>query len=126
MFILSLPSPVHFLCDLFCLQVIRHKVAEMARHIESAHALLEVVAYQMKHNVNDLKLAGLIALTKLQCTKTFELCAREASQIFGGASCVRGGPGERVERLYREVRINAIGGGSEEIMAELVTRQAKL
>lgn len=45
---------------------------------------------------------------------------------MGGAACVRGGPGEKVERLYREVRINAIGGGSEEILMDLVCKQAKL
>ena len=39
----------------------------------------------------------------MQATKTFEYCAREAAQIFGGASYVRGGKGEKVERLYREV-----------------------
>ena len=31
--------------------------------------------------------------------------------------------GNRVERIYREVRVNAIGGGSEEIMRDLATRQ---
>ena len=28
-----------------------------------------------------------------------------------------------VERIYREVRVNAIGGGSEEIMLDLAGRQ---
>jgi acyl-CoA dehydrogenase len=32
----------------------------------------------------------------------------------------------QVERLYREVRVNAIAGGSEEILADLAMRQAKL
>ena len=49
-------------------------------------------------------LGGSIALLKAQTTKVFEYCAREAAQIFGGASYVRGGQGEKVERLYREVR----------------------
>ena len=34
--------------------------------------------------------------------------------------------GNRVERIYREVRVNAIGGGSEEIMRDLATRQYQL
>ena len=42
----------------------------------------------------------IIAIT----TKTFEFCAREATQIFGGLAYSRGGQGEKVERLYREVR----------------------
>jgi alkylation response protein AidB-like acyl-CoA dehydrogenase len=50
-----------------------------------------------------MRLGGDTALLKVQATKTFEYCAREAAQIFGGASYVRGGKGEKVERLYREV-----------------------
>jgi alkylation response protein AidB-like acyl-CoA dehydrogenase/predicted heme/steroid binding protein len=107
-------------------QVIRHKIMDMARHIESTHGMLERVAYQMKMGLPDMKLAGLIALTKVQATKTMELCAREASQVLGGASYIRGGIGGRIERLYREVRVNAIGGGSEEIMIDLAAKMAKL
>jgi len=62
----------------------------------------------------------------VDCTKNMELCAREASQILGGASFVRGGHGERIERLYREVRVNAIGGGSEEILMDLGMKMARL
>ena len=43
-------------------------------------------------------------LTIAISTKTFEFCAREATQIFGGLAYSRGGQGEKVERLYREVR----------------------
>ncbi len=49
-------------------------------------------------------------------SRTFELCAREASQVLGGSSYTRGGKGQRVERLYREVRSYAIAGGSEEVL----------
>jgi len=56
----------------------------------------------------------------------YEYCAREASQILGGNSFLRSGVGEKVERLYREVRVNAIGGGSEEILYDLAMKQAKL
>jgi len=104
--------------------VIRQKLAEMARQVEATHALIEQVAFQMKNMVPDHKMGGLIALTKVQATKTFEFCAREASQVLGGNSCIRGGKGERIERLYREVRINAIGGGSEEILLDLAVRQS--
>ena len=51
---------------------------------------------------------------QVQCTKVMEYCAREAAQIFGGLSYSRGGQGEKVERLNREVRAMAIPGGSEE------------
>lgn len=107
-------------------QVIRHKIAEMTRLIESSHAWLEQLAYQLSNDVPDSIIAGQLALAKVQCTKTMEYCAREASQILGGNSYIRGGWGTKIERLYREVRVNAISGGSEEILLDLATRQAKL
>jgi len=107
-------------------QVIRHKIGEMARRIDSTHALIEFVAYQMNEGVRNDVLGGPIALLKVQTTKTLELCAREASQIFGGNSYLSQGIGEVVERLYREVRVAAIGGGSEEVMMDLAMRQARL
>ena len=61
-----------------------------------------------------------ICEAKVQATLAFEFCAREAAQILGGASYLRGNV---VERLYREVRVQAIGGGSEEIMRDLAARQ---
>jgi alkylation response protein AidB-like acyl-CoA dehydrogenase len=72
-----------------------------------------------------LKLGGPIALLKAQSTVTLEYCAREASQILGGIAYTKGGNGEKVERIYRDVRGFAIPGGSEEIMLDLGIRQAK-
>ena len=31
--------------------------------------------------------------------------------------------GVKVERIYREVKVNAIGGGAEEVMRDLAARQ---
>jgi alkylation response protein AidB-like acyl-CoA dehydrogenase len=90
-------------------QVIRHKIADMAQRVESTHAWLELLTYQMKNNVDPVYLGGQLALLKVQATVNLEYCAREASQIFGGNSCIRGGQGESVERGYRDVRIGAIG-----------------
>ena len=56
-------------------------------------------------------------------SEVMEFCAREAMQILGGAGYLRG---QRIERIYREVRVNAIGGGSEEIMRDLAARQYQL
>ena len=106
-------------------QALRHKLAEMARACESTHALMEQTAYQMSYG-SDEGLGGRIALLKVQATKAMEFCAREASQIFGGNSYVREGKGSIVERLYREVRVYAIGGGSEEVLLDLAMKQAKL
>ena len=107
--------------------VIRLKLAHMARQIESSYNWLENLIYQcnvMHETEAMLKLGGAIAGLKAQATTTFEFCAREASQIFGGLSYSRGGQGAKVERLYRDVRAYAIPGGSEEIMLDLSIRQA--
>ncbi|KAK3217422.1 hypothetical protein GRF29_1g3051980 [Pseudopithomyces chartarum] len=107
--------------------VIRLKLAHMARQIEASYNWLENLIYQcqkMGEMEAMLKLGGAIASLKAQSTTTFEFCAREASQIFGGLSYSRGGQGAKVERLYRDVRAYAIPGGSEEIMLDLSIRQA--
>ncbi|KAH0538266.1 hypothetical protein FGG08_005137 [Glutinoglossum americanum] len=107
--------------------VIRLKLAHMARQIEASYNWLENIIYQcskMGETEAMLKLGGAIAGLKAQSTVTFEFCAREASQIFGGLSYSRGGQGGKVERLYRDVRAYAIPGGSEEIMLDLSIRQS--
>ena len=100
----------------------------MSRQIEATHAWMEAIVYQlslMTAEESAVQLGGQIALLKAQATVTFEYCAREASQILGGISYTKGGIGERVERLYRDVRSMAIPGGSEEIMLDLGIRQAQ-
>jgi len=106
--------------------VIRMKLAEMVRQIEACHDNLERVAFQIASGVPDSKLGGYCALLKVMASRTFEFCAREASQIFGGSSIVQEGPGKVVERLYRGVRATAIPGGSEEILLDFAIRNAKL
>jgi len=99
----------------------------MGRHVMATHAALEDLTYQfikMPKQLQAVALGGHTALLKVQATKTLEFCAREAAQILGGNSYTRGGQGEKVERLYREVRAYAIPGGSEEIMADLGVRQS--
>ncbi|MDJ0923562.1 MAG: acyl-CoA dehydrogenase family protein [Acidimicrobiia bacterium] len=98
-------------------QVIRHKLVEMDRTINATRAWMELLAWQI--NQGERPVAE-VAECKVQASLTMELCAREAAQILGGASYARGNP---VERIYREVRVNAIGGGSEEIMRDLAARQ---
>jgi alkylation response protein AidB-like acyl-CoA dehydrogenase len=105
-------------------QIIRFKLAEMLQRIESLQDSLERVAYQFSKGIPDSQMGGACALLKVNCSKTLEFCAREASQIFGGAAVVKEGKGMLVERLYREVRATAIPGGSEEILLDLAIREA--
>ena len=108
-------------------QVIRFKLAEMARTIESMQSQIEQIAYIFDHTTpqeNQKAIGELCALSKVHCTKGLEYCTREASQIFGGASLVREGVGKEVEAFYRNVRSHAIPGGSEEILLDLAIRSA--
>ena len=101
-------------------QVIRHKIAEMSSRIDALEALLNQLCWQI--NKHDMPVAE-IAKAKVFATKNLEFCASEAMQIFGGAGYLRG---NLVERIYREVKVMAIGGGSEEIMRDLAVRQMGL
>lgn len=102
-------------------QVIRHKLVEMSRMVNSTKSYLELLSWKVMNGESPI---ADLAMLKVHASKTMEFCAREAMQILGGAGYMRGnsGPG-RIERIYREVRVNAIGGGSEEIMMELASRQ---
>ena len=98
-------------------QVIRHKIAQMKQKLNATQAYIRI-CYESIENGNPNP--GDIAMLKVQASETLEYCAREAMQILGGIGYMRG---NRVERIYREVRVNAIGGGSEEIMRDLASRQ---
>lgn len=101
-------------------QVIRHKLADMAMRINATQAWLEQLAWRVQNDDNPV---AEVCLLKNQASQTMEFCAREAVQTFGGAGYLRG---QKVERIYREVRVNAIGGGAEEIMRDLAARQMGL
>jgi acyl-CoA dehydrogenase len=98
-------------------QVIRHKLVDMAQRISATQALLERIAWSLDQGESPI---AELCMLKNQATQTLAFCASEAVQIFGGAGFMRG---SKVERIYREVKVNAIGGGTEEIMKDLAARQ---
>ncbi|GAA5879772.1 hypothetical protein JCM8547_007574 [Rhodosporidiobolus lusitaniae] len=100
-------------------ELVRSKFANMARVVESQQAWIESVVYQLSHlshSSGNRLLGGTTALLKAHASMTLELVAREAVQVLGGIGHTRGGKGERVERIRRDVKGVAIPGGSEEIM----------
>ncbi len=98
-------------------QVIRHKLVDMAMKINATQAMLELLAWRIMQGESPV---AEIAMLKNQATQTMAFCASEAVQIHGGMGFMRG---TKVERIYREVKVNAIGGGAEEIMKDLAARQ---
>ena len=101
-------------------QVIRHKLADMSAKIDAMDAYLNQVAQLM--NDGEMPVAE-ISKIKFYCSECIESIASEAMQIFGGAGYLRG---NAVERIYREVKVMAIGGGSKEIMKDLTAKQLGL
>ena len=101
-------------------QVIRHKLADMSAKIDAMDAYLNQVAMLM--NEGEMPVAE-ISKIKFFCSECLESIASEAMQIFGGAGYLRG---NAVERIYREVKVMAIGGGSKEIMKDLTAKQLGL
>jgi acyl-CoA dehydrogenase len=101
-------------------QVIRHKLVDMAMRINATQSYLEALAWRIEQGESPV---ADICMLKNQATQTMAFCASEAVQIHGGMGFMRG---TKVERIYREVKVNAIGGGAEEIMKDLAARQMGL
>jgi len=101
-------------------QVIRHKLADMSARIDATRSLIREIAWNI--NEGDTPVAE-ISKAKFFASKALEFCASEAMQVLGGAGYLRG---SRIERIYREVKVMAIGGGSEEILRDLAARQMGL
>ena len=110
-------------------QVVRHKLVDMQMRISSTQAWVDAVT--ARADAGD-ELAGgetsshwvaQVCLLKNHATQTMQFCADQAVQILGGMGFMRG---TRSERIYREVKVMMIGGGSEEIMKELAARQLGL
>lgn len=101
-------------------QVIRHKLVDMAMRIQASQAFLEQTTWRVDQGESPV---ADLCMLKNQASQTMAFCASEAVQIFGGAGFIRG---QKVERIYREVKVNQIGGGAEEIMKDLAARQLGL
>ena len=101
-------------------QVIRHKLAEMATQVDVAREYAYRCAARMQ--------AGESAIAEVSMAKNFAtsvstMVTDEAVQIFGGMGFMRE---SLVERLYRDNRILSIGGGTHEIMNEIIAKQLGL
>lgn len=107
--------------------VVRNKLANMIAQVESVQNWLENITFQMtqmSYQEQSVRLAGSIALLKLETTRVASYVSDESCQIFGGRAITRTGMGRLVEGFQRTYKYGAILGGSEEIMADLGVRQA--
>ncbi len=102
-------------------QVIRHKLVDMATRVETARALVYDLAWRLQQGLGPADaMVARTCMAKIVATQAMQFCADQAVQILGGMGFMRG---TKSERIYREVKVMMIGGGSEEIMKDLAARQ---
>ncbi len=103
-------------------QVIRHRLMDMRMRIASTQAWLDALGARADagEENDSADWVANVCLLKNHATQTLQFCADAAVQILGGMGYMRGTVSERV---YREVKVMMIGGGTEEIMKELAARQ---
>ncbi|MEO7331679.1 MAG: acyl-CoA dehydrogenase family protein [Minicystis sp.] len=97
-------------------QVLRHKLADMVSRIAAARALTSEVA--VRHARGE-QVPGLAAMAKNTATDMCSFVCDQAVQIHGGNGYMRE---YLVERLYRDARLYPIGGGTREIMNEIICK----
>ncbi|KAE8271746.1 hypothetical protein A4X09_0g607 [Tilletia walkeri] len=107
--------------------VVRYKLANMARQVEALQAWTESVIYQQEHLTtaeSNFYTGGTTGALKAHAGITLENVCRDAVHLLGGMGLTKGGAGERIERIWREVKALTIPGGSEEVLLDLSVRQA--
>jgi len=97
-------------------QVTRHKLADMASRIAAARALTGEAVMRV---LRGEQAAGLAAMAKNVATDTCSFVCDQAVQLHGGYGYMRE---TLVERLYRDARLYPIGGGTREIMNEVIAK----
>jgi alkylation response protein AidB-like acyl-CoA dehydrogenase len=97
-------------------QAIRHKFAEMATKIEAAKQFNYATAWRFANGEYPVRE---ISAVKLFTSRVACEVADECVQIFGGYGYMKE---YEIERAYRDVRLNRIGAGTDEVMLEVIGR----
>lgn len=97
-------------------QVLRHRVAQLAAEIEALKAFSYYCCEMFDKGIYDVKLCS---MAKLLATELCEKVATQCLQFYGGYGFMEEYP---MARMYRDVRVGTIGGGSSEIMREILAK----
>jgi alkylation response protein AidB-like acyl-CoA dehydrogenase len=97
-------------------QAIRHKIAEMATKIETARQMVYTTAWRFQNGEYPVRE---ITMAKLYAARIAVEVADECIQIHGGNGYMKE---YGIERSWRDLRLNRIGAGSDEIMLEVIGR----
>jgi alkylation response protein AidB-like acyl-CoA dehydrogenase len=98
-------------------QVIAHKLADAATELEAARSLLYSTAWRVMQG--DYPVAE-ISMTKKYCAQVQNRLVDACLQVFGGAGYLAETP---VSRAFRDSRLQRIGGGTDEIMNEVIAKR---
>jgi acyl-CoA dehydrogenase len=101
-------------------QAVRQRLMDMRTQLVASRALLHDVAARFDAAPTDPTVIADLCLLKNHATQTMQACADGAVHVLGGMGYMRG---TKSERIYREVKVMQIGGGTPEIMKELAWRQ---
>jgi len=101
-------------------QAVRHKLADMATSIEAGRWL--TYAACLKYQAGEDAVRE-ISMVKLFTAEMVNRVAYDCVQLHGGYGYMREYP---VERFFRDVRLMTIGGGTSEIMREIIAKQMAL
>ena len=95
-------------------QAIAHRVADLATELEAAKSLAYMTAWRYDRGEYPVKE---ISMAKLIGTQVAFRVADEAMQIMGGYGYMMEYP---AQKAWRDMRIARIGGGTDEIMREII------
>ena len=97
-------------------QVVRHRLAELATEITAARTFCRSVAERW---VNGEGMLLETSMAKNNAVKVCDHAVMEAVQLAGGIGLMRE---SEVERHFRDARVLGIGGGTNEIMNEIISK----
>ena len=111
---------VQFGKTLSSMQVIRHKIADMALLIEGARQL---TYHALWLHSQKLPCTREVSMAKIAATEANVRVADEALQIHGGYGYMMEYP---IQRAWRDARLGPIGAGTNEIMREIIAKELDL
>lgn len=100
-------------------QAIAFKLADMATRISTARALTYLAARAWDEGED---VSAIAAMAKISATETANFVGNEAVQIWGSLGYIKP---TKVERIYRDIRINQIYEGASEIQRIVLSRAIK-
>ncbi len=98
-------------------QLVQQKLAHMFMHRENVKNLFLKQQWMRKNRIRNMTEA---CAAKLYCARATEEVCREAIQIFGGYGFLSEYP---VEKFYRDARLFALGGGTDEMQILTIARE---